>query len=93
MIDISENYDDIQLSKSKPLAVSKFQNLLSSSTMTTLIIQKGMALLYLKSNERLSITSDWKFNSLQGHWFVKDSYGKDDGLSIVANDDSKMFVE
>ncbi|KAL7436467.1 hypothetical protein ACHAXM_005378 [Skeletonema potamos] len=57
--------------------MAKFRNVLQSKGMSDIIIalREAICVFHLRNNERGAISSDRKYNSLSGRWFVKDNNG------------------
>lgn len=62
--------------------MAKFRNVLQSKGMSDMIIalREAICVFHLRNNERGAISSDRKYNSLSGRWFVEDNNG---GLSLL----------
>jgi hypothetical protein len=57
--------------------MAKFRNVLQSKGMSDMIIalREAICVFHLRNYERGAISSDRKYNSLSGRWFVKDNNG------------------
>eukprot|EP00957_Ditylum_brightwellii_P096719 7366110-Ditylum_brightwellii.AAC.1 len=70
LADLSDKFGD-----NNSLPLTRFRNVLSSPGMADMIIalHEAICVLHLGNNEKGAVTNDCKYNSLIGHWFVRDN--------------------